>query len=47
MEPLVFVISWIAAVIVGGASLKLLNKRLDEKQIPLMAILELKKKYLR
>lgn len=39
MEPLVLALGWIVALIVLGASFKLLNKRLDEKQIPLMAIL--------
>jgi cobalt/nickel transport system permease protein len=39
MEPLVLALGWIVTVIAVGASFKLLNKKLDERQIPLMAIL--------
>ncbi|UCE39380.1 MAG: energy-coupling factor ABC transporter permease [Thermoplasmata archaeon] len=39
MEPLVLACGWIIALIVVGLSFKILNKRMEDKQIPLMAVL--------
>jgi cobalt/nickel transport system permease protein len=39
MDPLIFAIGWIIAIIVIGISTKIINKRIDNKQIPLMGTL--------
>lgn len=39
MEPLILLFGWMASIIVLYISLKILNKRIEDKQIPLMAVL--------
>jgi cobalt/nickel transport system permease protein len=39
MEPSIFAIGWLIAIIVLGVATKVVNKRIDKRQIPLMATL--------
>ena len=39
MDPSIAIVGWIIALIVITISIKVINKKIDEKQIPLMAIL--------
>jgi len=39
MDPIIFAIGWIIAIIVIGISSKIINKKIDNKQIPLMGTL--------